>query len=637
MKKKFLISKLTLFTLIFHSVGFRSNAVEHKKNCPTDVKLIQKLVERFEDEEACKRMSLDECGIMMGATLAGGAFVGGAAAKRTVTAAVLAKRALFLGDSKMPSVAFSCKSTVAKNIWQTLLMPKAFAMQACTFNPMQNREEALKKYVELSEKALKEKMEEVSKAIQLEVDKGLSIASGEVLGNAPSSQQDIISSKLKAKLTTALNDSNKADRANNLLRGYAEARKPNEYLSALSVEDRKLMMKAQEAYNEIKPTIPSAPPASVKSGLSESAKDELKRIIAHGKENKEAALESLNQWSRKNKVSSQVITQLSNSISEVASIGKSSALYGAYEGRLAQISAALKSGAKVTKDLLAKMPLIDSLQSPQMLALRNFIVAKSGSGILGILDPISAFAESKLMASNVLFRMAGKTMVRAGGIVPNLVFASGNENFTLDQTKACLDEKSSEMGEYHEQLVDFDGSCQGTVDPDSEKFQNFLALPTINKVELLSKNAMVRDAYCKFIQRPEPSESYNIECLSPNSFSYKSKSGPPVSRLFSVENSNTGMKIKADFEDIYTKVKQCPKSYQYDSEKDLFAAADGSQVSKACSLNTEVLEATRYDLVQMSECCQGSSNTYCSINQVKRTNGSSKPSSDNNKATRGFR
>lgn len=631
MKKHSLLSKLTLFTLIIQSAGIKSEAAGSNKDCPSDIKQIQKMVERFEDEEACKRMSLNECGIMLGAVASGA----------TVTGAVLAKRALFLGDSKTPSVAFSCGTSSAKNIWKELLVPTAYAMQACTYRPIQTKEEALKKYLELSDKALNEKMEKMSQAIQSEIDKGLNLANGDASGKTPAAptKNDLISSKVKSDLTKVLNDSSKAERANQLLEGYAKSGLSNAYINSLSREDRDLMTKASNVYNKIRTTVPSVPsPASTStSGLSASAAEELKKIILQGKENKEMALESLNKWSAKYRVSSNIGTQLSQSIEEVASIGKSTALFSLYKSRLDQVSMSLKTGSKVTKELLAKVPLIDSLQSPKMLELRNFIAAKSGVGILGILDPISAFAESKLMSSNVFLRVAGKGIIKAGGIVPNLVFASGNENFTFDQTKSCLADKSSEMGDYFEQLVDFNENCQGTVEYDSEKFQNFLALPTINKVEFLSKNSMIRDAYCKFIHKPEPSDSYNIECLSPNSFSYKSKSGPPVSRLFSVASTDAGMKITADFDDNYTKTKQCPKSYQYNSEADHFTSADGTQVSKACSLNTAVLEDTRYDLVQMSECCQGSSNSFCSVNQVKRSTGSSKSSFDNSKATSGVR
>lgn len=607
----------------------RSVFAADRKNCPDDPKQLQNMVERFEEKEACNRMSFTECGILTGATAAGA----------TVTAAVLAKRLIFLGDSKMPSTAFSCTSSVTHRLWKDLLIPDAYAMKSCTYKPIRTQEEALKKYIELSEKALKEKIEEISKSVQTEMDKGLRLVEGnESSATSTPSRTEVVGSKAKVALSKTLGDSSKAEKAMKLLKNFADSGLSRKFLDTLDNGDRDLLNKATEAYNRMNAQTLAERPAPQITGLNLEAKQELKKIFLEGKDSKDGALNSLQRWSAKYGVSSKTSAELSKSLEQVHYITRRSALFGLYQTRLDQVSVSLKNGSKVTKELLEKMPSLEALQTPKMLELRNFIAAKSGLGILGILDPISAFAESKLMASNVFLRAAGKLAVRAGGVTPNLVFASGNTNFTMDHEKSCMRDRSSEDFEYHAQLVDFDENCNGMVEYDSEKFRNFLALPTINKVELLSKNPMIKNAYCSFLQDTEPSDSYNIECLSAESFSYKSKNGPPVSRIFSVSGSQNGMQITADLDDNYTTVKQCPKSYRYEIDGDQFVAKDGSELSKRCRHNTDTLNLQKYYLVKVSECCQGRSDSFCDANHVTRSISAIRKSTDaQKKSTSGIK
>lgn len=585
--------------LIIQSIFLGSQIAFAQPTCPTDPKQIKAMVQDWENREACNRMSLNECGIMMGSVAAGG----------TVTGAILAKRALFTGDSKDKSINFSCKKS-AHHILEELLLPKAYALQVCTYNPYINQKEALQKYLDGSHKALMEEMEKSNKAIQKEIDKALDVANS--ASQSGGGKQADLSEKVTSELTKHFKDADKAKRANLLLKEAAAKNLSNDFLNGLDKEDRQLFNEAFVAYRRVSQNQPKiVPQGSV--GLSANAHAELKKIIHQSTENKETALKTFQEWAKKNKFSSADAVKIEESIHSVSFIGKNSALFKAQQGRLEEVSRALKHGGKVTKELLAKVPLIDAaIKSPELLHLRNIVAAKTGTSILGILDPVSAFAESSLMKSNVFFRAAGKLAVKATGVLPSLVFASGNDNpLSFDTEKNCIADKGSELGDYHPLLMEFGSDCQGTVEYGSEAYENFLRLPPQNKIELLTNNSLIRQAYCPHILNSEPLNSWKIKCTDSDNFSMSSLKLNSI-RNFSVKKSNgQSLEVSASLQDH----KQCPQNYQYDLESNRFISTSGDKaLSGSCEDDLSSLNQMQmpYNALQISDCCKGSTDSYCS-------------------------
>lgn len=567
------------------------NSGNQKVNCPTDEKTLMEMVQKFENREACKRMTLNECNIILGTSVAGVTAVAGS----KIAKSVMAKRALYLGANKAPSVNFTCsRSTSQFHFWNLILTP-VYALNVCSYTPRDTKKD-LADYVRLSEEHLRETIDGVNKRVAQEAKSAENLAARELLDN-----------DIKKALQAKGLDGNKGLK---LLDNYY-ASTSNKDLSKLTPTERKLLTDSIEAYNRMK----------TKMSANGGAQQELDSIMKLAKSDPHSAQNRLSEWSRKYKISGETADSISQSIESIRLEIKKTQLAGAHLNQLTQVKAALsRGGSEVTQELLGKVPLVDNYLSPEMMSLRNTISTKAATQVAGIRSPMSAFSKYAVVAPRAALEGAKRIGSKVLGMGVDLALAN-NSDFIWDHQKACLNKASSESGQFIEQLVDLDEDCKGSSNKDSDKYAAFLALPTTNKVDLLKNNNYIRQAYCSSVMGSPITDSYNIQCLSNSQFKLTSPNAAET-RIYNFTQQGNSTQLNVSVDGNYYRMKKCPTNYQYSPEQQEFTAVTTNEIPKACSVIQTTMNDRNYDALKIADCCSDPSQSeFCGEYKISKSQG----------------